>query len=157
MTKPKPLWQVATLQGVRLLDLRAHNTVTTAAALSDTNGIQLHYEAIGADDHAGSRIVVTVKLSLHLGEAYAAPESAPLFVTARYEAIYGRPASAVVNDGELQDFAQRNAMLNVWPAWRELVQSLFGRLDLALPPLPRFQVPAPSPAQPSPTQQEPTR
>lgn len=145
MTKPMPLWQVATLQGVRLRDLRAHNTVTTEAALSDAHGIHLHYEAIGANDLQGSRIVVSVKLSLHLGEAYAAPEAAPLFVTARYEATYGRPASAVVSDGELQEFAQRNAMLNVWPAWRELVQSLYGRLDLALPPLPRFQVPAPTP------------
>jgi hypothetical protein len=157
MTKTTPLWHVASLQGVRLRDLRSHNTVTTEAALNSAGGIHLHYEALGVDDPQASQVIVTVKLSLHLGQADDAPESTPLFITARYEAIYGRPPSFVIVPNDLQDFAQNNAMLNVWPQWRELTRSLFGRMDLALPPIPHFRVPNPTPSPPSPTQAPPTR
>lgn len=157
MTKPTPLWHVAALQGVRLRDLQSHNTVTTEAALNSAGGIHLHYEAIGANDPQVSQVTVTVKLSLHLGQADDAPDSAPLFIIARYEAVYGRPASFHVVPNDLQDFAQHNAMLNVWPQWRELTRSLFAQMDLALPPIPHFRIPGAPQTPPSPAQQEPTR
>lgn len=157
MTKSTPLRHVAALQGVRLRDLQAHNTATTEAALNSADGIHLHYEAIGADDPQLSQVTVTVKLSLHLGQADDAPDSAPLFITARYEVVYSRPASFRVVPNDLQDFAHHNAMLNVWPQWRELTRSLFRQMDLSLPPIPHFRVPGAVQPPPSPTQAPPTR
>lgn len=157
MTKSTPLRHVAALQGVRLRDLQAHNTVTTEAALNSADGIHLHYEAIGADDPQLSQVTVTVKLSLHLGQADDAPDSAPLFITARYEVVYSRPAAFRVVPNDLQDFAHHNAMLNVWPQWRELTRSLFRQMDLSLPPIPHFRVPGAVQPPPSPTQAPPTR
>jgi hypothetical protein len=151
------LWQVVTLQGVHLRDLHAHNGVITDGVLKGSETIHLHYEATGADDPQASSVVVTVKLSLHLGQADVAPESAPLFITARYQAIYGRPASFVIEPDDLEDFAERNGVLNVWPYWRELTHSLFGRMDLSLPPIPLFRVPGAVQAPPSADQDEPTR
>ncbi|MCK6513768.1 hypothetical protein L6R46_01755 [Myxococcota bacterium] len=158
MSTPTPrIWQVVNLQGIHLRDVHAHSGAITDGVLKGSETIHLHYEATGADDPQASSVVVTVKLSLHLGQADVAPESAPLFITARYQAIYGRPASFVIEPDDLEDFAERNGVLNVWPYWRELTHSLFGRMDLSLPPIPLFRVPGAVQTPPSADQDEPTR
>jgi preprotein translocase subunit SecB len=61
-------------------------------------------------------------------------------ISGRVEAIYDLPDSEPPTEPQMNAFAKTNGMLNVWPYWREYVQS--ATLRAGLPPLtlPLFRV-----------------
>jgi preprotein translocase subunit SecB len=61
-------------------------------------------------------------------------------IMATYELIYIIPKELKVTQDELNDFARLNAMFNVWPYWREFVQSTITRMNLPPLVLPLFRV-----------------
>lgn len=61
-------------------------------------------------------------------------------INGRIEALYDLPNSEPPTDRQMKAFAKTNGMLNIWPYWREYVQS--ATLRAGLPPLtlPLFRV-----------------
>lgn len=63
-----------------------------------------------------------------------------LDINARIEAIYTVPAGSSFTPYQLRSFAKANGMLNVWPYWRDFVQSSVQRAGLPPLTLPLFRV-----------------
>lgn len=61
-------------------------------------------------------------------------------VGARIEAHYEVPGHEEISAGEMKAFAKTNGMLNIWPYWREYVQSATTRASLPPLTLPLFRV-----------------
>jgi hypothetical protein len=61
-------------------------------------------------------------------------------IGARIEVLYAVPEEQSFNDSQMKAFARSNGMLNVWPYWREYVQSSTQRAGLASLTLPLFRV-----------------
>jgi len=61
-------------------------------------------------------------------------------IMATYELIYLLSKDMKVSQEELNDFARLNAMFNVWPYWREFVQSTITRMNLPPLVLPLFRI-----------------
>ncbi len=61
-------------------------------------------------------------------------------IMATYELIYLIPKDMQVTQDELNDFARLNTMFNVWPYWREFVQSTVTRMNLPPLVLPLFRI-----------------
>jgi len=61
-------------------------------------------------------------------------------VGARIEALYSVPKDKSFGDAQMKAFARSNGMLNVWPYWREYVQTATQRAGLAPLTLPLFRV-----------------
>lgn len=59
------------------------------------------------------------------------PSKDVLSLTATYLAVYELPTANERDEKALQYFAQLNGTYNVWPYWRELVQTVTGRVGLA--------------------------
>jgi len=85
---------------------------------------------------AGGKLTIFLDLSLRGLKG----EEVWLEIAARIEAQYSLPDDATFTAFQLKSFARANAMLNVWPYWRDFVQSTVQRA--ALPPLtlPLFRV-----------------
>lgn len=67
-------------------------------------------------------------------------EDVLLEVSARIEAAYTIPPSSSFTPYQLKCFAKANGMLNVWPYWRDFVQSSVQRAGLPALALPLFRV-----------------
>lgn len=51
-----------------------------------------------------------------------------LQIEATYRLVYHLNPEVVLNDDDLQSFAQINAVYNAWPYWREFVSNTVGRM-----------------------------
>lgn len=136
------LWQVINLLDVRLLDIRA--TVQPDAPLDPPVPpvLQLDYRGTGRDVPDANRLEVDVHLRVFTGDGQRVEPAADalLHIESTWRVTYSRPADRTPTADELVDFSQRNGVFNVWPYWRELTHSLYGRMGLLFPPLPVFRV-----------------
>lgn len=77
-------------------------------------------------------VFIDLKFEAVPGQESEAPSAKPtLALTATYLALYELPAAAERDENALQYFAQLNGTYNIWPYWRELVQTVTGRVGLA--------------------------
>jgi hypothetical protein len=53
-----------------------------------------------------------------------------LMIDAGFQITYGLKSAEGVTHEQMQDFGQINALHNVWPYWREFVQTMTGRMGL---------------------------
>jgi preprotein translocase subunit SecB len=67
-------------------------------------------------------------------------ESVLLDISARIEAVYSVSQDSSFSEYQLRFFAKANGMLNVWPYWRDFVQSSVTRAGLPPLTLPLFRV-----------------
>jgi preprotein translocase subunit SecB len=67
-------------------------------------------------------------------------EDVLLEVSARIEAVYSIPEDSTFTPYQLECFAKANGMLNIWPYWRDFVQSTVQRAGLPALTLPLFRV-----------------
>lgn len=142
-TGQPPLWQVVNLLDVRLLRLQAETRADDALDQSAPTLLQLDYRARARDLSAQNQVEVEVTLRVFTDESNAegAPPASPLLaIEGTWRVLYSRPAGHLASEEELREFAERNGVFNVWPYWRELTHSLYGRMGLAIPPLPVFRV-----------------
>ncbi len=79
-------------------------------------------------------------ISLDLGLRGYREDDLLLDVSARIEAQYSVPEESVFSSFQLRSFARANGMLNVWPYWRDFVQSSVQRAGLPSLTLPLFRV-----------------
>jgi preprotein translocase subunit SecB len=61
-------------------------------------------------------------------------------LTAEFELTYKVPKGLEITAEVLHEFANVNAIYNVWPYWREVVQDLTSRMDMPTLTLPVFRI-----------------
>jgi hypothetical protein len=66
-------------------------------------------------------------------------EIQPLGISATYVVVYEHPDIAALPEEALEAFAQLNGVYNVWPYWRELIQTASGRAGLSAIVIPVFR------------------
>ena len=81
----------------------------------------------------GKTITVQVAFAIS-GKQGGGAEAKPIFkIDARFLADYSLPAERVFEPKAIDAFGKTNGVFNIWPYWRELVQSITTRMGL--PPL----------------------
>jgi hypothetical protein len=68
-------------------------------------------------------------------------DSGPYSIVARYRGVYSVEGSEDLSDDEIDQFAQWNAVFNVWPYWREFVSGIVDRANLPRVVVPVMRVP----------------
>lgn len=90
------------------------------------------------------RIYVQVELNFQASEVSAADEEGAepvVSLTATYGVTYRLEDVAEFDEAALNAFAELNGPYNAWPYWRELVNSVAGRVGLATVVIPIFKLP----------------
>lgn len=89
--------------------------------------------------HADS-LYVYVDLHFEVGDASGEPDGPiQVLLDATYLLVYRLKGNEERPDDALQHFAELNGTYNVWPYWRELVQTVAGRIGLASIVVPVFR------------------
>jgi hypothetical protein len=115
---------------VRLLETRAEQKTFDPDLLGRvvTNvHVETHF------DKANSRVEVYPRFMLVVQKEGGSPEEVFVRVEARYAISYALESDEGLTRKNFDAFGHRNAVYNVWPYWREFVQSMTSRM--ALPPL----------------------
>lgn len=130
------------LESISLAEATLH---TSFDPLASPESVQLsqryrtHYELPDArPDH----VYVSVELKLEAAEPHnEVPARELLQLEATYLAIYRLTGAATYPSDALEHFASLNGPYNVWPYWRELIQTVTGRVGLGGLVLPVFRPP----------------
>lgn len=137
---PLQLIQTAQIASIRLERVSARCEVESADALPTRH---LHIQFTTAStDMDGSEFRVRAEIDAAAGGEgeRTAHEAAPVQIRAVYILRYRVPESVKPSKRELSLFAETNAVLNIWPYWRQLVQDMSVRMELPPILLPLFRV-----------------
>jgi len=131
-------------RSVQLLDVVLRDAKVSAPEGSgETNAGEFELEQkyrAWPDPPADGRLQVTAQLFLKASAADAeGVMEARLEIEAAFRLAYGLPADAEYPADAIRHFAEVNGVFNVWPYWRELVQSLSTRVGLPAIVLPVFR------------------
>jgi len=135
------LWKVVNLRQITLTRLDARCAWTPEALPEALPKLVLNHAARGRDLPDRNTIEVFATMSVTAVDG-AEAKDAPLFIEATYRILYERPPERAPTAEEVQEFASRNGVFNAWPYWRELSHSMYGRMEIPLPPVPVFRVSA---------------
>lgn len=141
----RKLMACAELETVRLTRCKA--TIDVDSHISETNKVSLSFKTKADGKKAPSSMELDFDFTLigDLGE----PAKKVVEIGLRLRASYRLPPDLTVLPGEIKAFAMSNGMLNVWPYWREFVQSITSRAGLPPLTVPLFRVhrkPLPAPS-----------
>ena len=120
------------LESVRII----HSRFVTSMPTLPTTPIELATTSRTEESIDGESLYVVLDLALRGFKK----EDVVLDVNARIEAVYSIPADATFSPYQMKCFAKANGMLNVWPYWRDFVQSTVQRAGLPALTLPLFRV-----------------
>ncbi len=84
-------------------------------------------------------LYVSIDFDLEASRTEGGPQTSVVKLSATFQLIYSLREDASYPDGALDDFAQLNGVYNAWPYWRELVQTVTGRVGLAGVVIPVFR------------------
>jgi preprotein translocase subunit SecB len=91
-------------------------------------------------DAESLRLVVYPHLLLMVKEKDASPNNYFVKIEARFAIVYALRAAEGLDHEHFDAFAERNGIYNVWPYWREFVQSMTVRMGLPPLTVPVFRV-----------------
>lgn len=131
--EPRPLHDCVQILDVVLRESTAWTSMNPGALPDHPPRLVLDH-AVQAARH-GDVIVAEVRLSV-VGTAAEDDSEQVLKLTALYAAVYACDPTRTTTDEELASFGNLSAIFNVWPFWRELASSYYGRMKLPLPILP---------------------
>lgn len=104
-----------------------------------TQGYRSNFERVPTNDR--DKLVVTVDFKFNAKEEDDSP-SELVALTASFCLIYWLEPNVSIEDRCFRHFAEVNGPYNAWPYWRELVQSVTGRVGMAGVTIPVFRVTA---------------
>lgn len=138
---PLRLISAVQIKGVRLVEATAKTRIGSPQEAGEVE-FAIHYSARVKEHRKDSTFVVlsTVEARLTPREPNARPA---VSVRAGFELTYSLPEDFPVSSSQLNAFAQTNGIFNVWPYWREFIQSMFVRMGLPPLALPVYRLPEP--------------
>lgn len=122
---------------IRLLESRSeqkHFDTELPRRITTSIDVDTHF------DPEKLRLSVYPRLSLLVKEQNAAPEDFFLRIEARFVITYVVRSDEGLTQTNFDAFAERNGVFNVWPYWREFVQSITARMGLPPLTIPVFRV-----------------
>ena len=120
------------LQSVLLAQASVDARVDPAAAPNNLEVQQEHRASFAKSELGKGRVDVRVEFSFRVRPQGATLESDLLLnFKATFLLLYSVPERDSLPDDAFQHFADLNGAYNAWPYWRELVQSVTGRVGLA--------------------------
>lgn len=122
---------------VRLLDTSAEQK---AAGADDPGKVQTGFEVEATFDQAASRLRVLPRFTLAAVRPDGAADEWFLRIQAKFELVYDVDSSRGLSDAHYGAFAESNGVFNVWPYWREYVQSTTVRMGFPPLTLPVFRL-----------------
>ena len=132
----RPLIVRAELQSIRLSKCRIDTNPPRDAAYEGDVSIDLSTKASGK--RMGEKLWCV--FTFNLNATNQSPTPRPLAISLQLEAIYIVPSELSFSAKQIHAFVRTNGMLNVWPYWREFVQSVTGRAGLPPLTLPLFRI-----------------
>jgi len=141
----KRLMSCAEIESIRLVEGRF---AYTPAHREDVKGRKGGALQISVDLSARGKLAHPRKLNVGIRFSLTgrkdSEKSKQLLIGAKFELIYTVPPGIEPSEGEIDAFANTNALLNVWPFWREFVHSSINRMGLPPLTLPLFRMAASS-------------
>ena len=135
------------IEEVALLEASVKRSIRSA---DETEArIQLNKRASLLERSDDGRFYVQAEIEFSIVEASGSEQPAVSIHTA-FELTYRHPSDLEVTSQVLQEFAEINGVFNVWPYWREFIQSTMARMNLPVITIPVFRLATPSdvPSQP---------
>jgi hypothetical protein len=130
------------IQAVSLTHAKVASAVSafgTPEELEIDQGYRARYE-LPADD--GDTLFVFIDLRLNAREPSEESSSTDVIeLEATYRLVYRLPEAGKYPSDAVGHFAELNGAYNVWPYWRELVQTVSGRTGVASIVIPVFTPP----------------
>lgn len=126
------------IKGVRLVDASARTRIRSPKDVGAVR-LLLDWSARVKESQRDGSFLVTSTIDARIVPEGQKRESI-VWVKAVYELTYGLPQGFSASRGELNAFAQTNGVFNVWPYWREFIQSMFVRMNLPPLVLPVFRL-----------------
>lgn len=126
---------------VQLKDIRLERSICRCDVSADNlpNEISHTYSASQALDAEG-RLNARIAFNLAVSSAAAASSRVPIQIEATFVVLYDLLKEHSFSDAHAAAFADRNAVFNAWPYWREFVQSMTVRMGLPALTLPVFRI-----------------
>ena len=140
----KRLFSIASLESVRLIHVRAADLSAEGCPVKNAEEKPMPTTTVALVPNTNRFRVVFWHVIHGQREAKGTTR---IQVDASFELIYSYPPDTdpVPTVEELQGFADTNALMNGWPYWRELVQSMVAKMNLPpmMVPVLRFVPPTP--------------
>ncbi len=127
------------LSSIRLADFSAR--CLAALAPNDLpEELRLSTASSTQEPSGDAPLIVMTRMSLHVAKAGDSTETAPITIEATFELRYNIKNTDGLSKAHYDAFGESNAIFNVWPYWREYVQSATMRLGLPGLTLPLFRL-----------------
>ncbi|MHB1559967.1 MAG: hypothetical protein ACYC61_21155 [Isosphaeraceae bacterium] len=127
------------IRSLILAEVTATRSPSTGVVGKDAQ-VELGTEEIGcAVDAEEKRIVVTPSFRLDVRKV--GQQAPTLSIQAKFVISYSLDKLDDLNQENVEAFAGTNAVYNVWPYWREFVQSTVARMGLPPLTIPVFRLP----------------
>jgi len=131
------LFDKASIRTITLKRCSAESDVTDEQPLN----LGVGWQASGQRTSDSRKFTATVQFKLE-GTPLDDPASRPkLIIEATFYAMYEAPSELELDDSEALDlFARTNGVWNLWPYWREFVQTITVRMGLPALTVPSYRV-----------------
>jgi hypothetical protein len=132
----------AQLESVTLSRATVESRVDPLAPLPALRVEQGYRAGYTRPDEHPSHVYVAVEFQLSAaGAAGSEPEPDVVTLHAEYLLVYAVQGDEDLPDDALEHFADLNGSYNAWPYWRELVQTVTGRVGLSAIVIPVYRPP----------------
>lgn len=133
-----PLIAAVQIEDIRLTEATVRTKISSPKDVDEVD-LVLDTSAIVKEHHPPEPFVVLATIDAKLVPRRT-PESAAVSIKAGFELRYSLPPDLRVSRRDLNTFARINSVFNVWPYWREFIQSMTTRMHLPPLVLPVFRV-----------------
>lgn len=123
------------LQSVKLVESTVKSNIRSP---KEVGKIDLFVDTSTQPPHLPEDGVIFIQPTINT--VVTSQEKTVVSIMATFELTYLVPKETKVTQEQLNDFARLNGMYNVWPYWREFVQSMVTRMNLPPLVLPLFRV-----------------
>ena len=130
---------------VRILDVNMLESCTRLRAMPEgTLRLGTRHSSRGGQSPDKSQVYAQVRFTLE-GRIEGNEDQEPtILIEAVFQAVYDVPPDTMTNEEALALFAQTNGTFNLWPYWREFVQSMSTRMGLPGLTVPSYRIEQPA-------------
>ena len=132
----KKLFDVVRIIDVSMTDCHA----CLRCDVSDPLLLSIHRVAKGSRSPDRRKACAQIRFRLEGRPEESDKKDADLFIEATFNAIYEVPEDLKTNGDALDFFAQANGTYNLWPYWREFVQTTSARMGLQGLTVPTYRI-----------------
>lgn len=133
-----PLIAAVQIEDVRLVEAVVRSRIRSPQDVDEVDCV-FSTSASVKEHHKGGSFVVLAAIDLKLVPRKS-PDNTIVSIDAGFALSYSLPPEFVASRRDLDMFAQINSVFNVWPYWREFIQSMTARMHLPPLVLPVFRL-----------------